>query len=43
MSVCADVLNKMSGFAPGTIDEVFLIDQQAREIATKVIHKKNAF
>jgi 1-deoxy-D-xylulose-5-phosphate reductoisomerase len=42
VTVCTDVLNKMSGFAPSTIDEVFLIDQQAREIATKIIHKKIA-
>jgi 1-deoxy-D-xylulose-5-phosphate reductoisomerase len=42
VTVCTEVLNKMSGFVPSTIDEVFLIDQQARQIATKIIHKKNA-
>lgn len=42
VAVCTDVLGTMSGSTPTTIDDVFLIDQQARQMATKVIHKKNA-
>ncbi len=41
VKVCTDVLNEMSESVPTTIDEVLWVDQQARQTATKVIHKKN--
>lgn len=42
VKVCADVLNEMSESVPATINEVLWVDQQARQTAVKVIHKKNA-
>lgn len=40
--ICTEVLNQMNESSLASIDEVLLIDQQARQIAQKVIHKKNA-
>jgi 1-deoxy-D-xylulose-5-phosphate reductoisomerase len=40
--ICTEVLNQMNESSLGSIDEVLLIDQQARRISEKVIHKKNA-
>lgn len=40
--ICLEVLNQISESSLSSIDEVLLIDQQARQIAQKVIHKKNA-
>jgi len=40
--ICTEVLNQMNETSLGSIDEVLLIDQQARQISEKVIHKKNA-
>jgi 1-deoxy-D-xylulose-5-phosphate reductoisomerase len=42
VTVCADVLTQMSDSSLTSIDEVMLIDQQARQTAEKVIHKKIA-
>ncbi len=40
--ICQETLDQISESSPGSIDEVFLIDQHARQITEKVIHKKNA-
>jgi 1-deoxy-D-xylulose-5-phosphate reductoisomerase len=40
--ICTEVLNQMDESSLDSIDEVLLIDQQARQITEKVIHKKNA-
>lgn len=40
--ICIDVLSQMNETSPASIDEVLQIDQQARQISEKVIHKKNA-
>lgn len=42
VTVCTEVLEKMSESSLTSIDEVLLIDQHARQTAIKVIHKKNA-
>ena len=40
--VCEEVLEKLGGASLTSIDDVLLIDQQARQMAMKVIHKKIA-
>jgi len=40
--ICQEALDQISESSPGSIDEVLLIDQHARQITEKVIHKKNA-
>lgn len=42
VDVCSATLDQMAGTSVTSIDEVFYIDQQAKEIATQVIHKKIA-
>jgi len=38
--ICTEVLDQMNESSLGSIDEVLQIDQQARQISEKVIHKK---
>lgn len=38
--ICTEVLDQMSESSLGSIDEVLQVDQQARQISEKVIHKK---
>lgn len=42
VTVCKAVLNEITESSLGSIDEVLLIDQKAREVALRVIHKKIA-